>query len=777
MSRHKYLKRIAAESPLPTPNDSYATERPVAVYYRQSDISQVGNTSTSMQIEGMPEYLNRLGWSQERIIVIDDDAGISGKTPIHERPGMARLYDMIVAGEIGTVASLHEDRLFRDMTQIQVNVFIHACLEAGVKVLTPQTMYNFAGPDGLLDARQFRYQAELAADYLQTVVSERLMAGRQRRASQGIWVGGSIPIGFILDNRRKLSDGSPNPNWHRFVPFEPYAEVIREYFQIAIKYKGGVSQALAFITENGPYYPAFDDPEVLDLVPPGHLLLKPNGLKRHGNRYLLTIGSLYRLLTNIVYLGHWVFRRQLIRRHNHPAIVSEEAFMTIFNHLSSVTFEGKPNPDYLPPTKEPRQDKQESRENPPALCKGLLKGTYIGKSYKVEAGSRQHPFRVCYVMRRRGPERGTLWSWKVDVIDKAITECFFSKLKMTFAEPHWDETLAVTMNSLQRSRTDLLSCIEETEANLTRLNKGLDGDIAAEFSTSLERIRHLQTAKLDRMKSEVSRISAGNMQEYLDQFRDHILERVKHWPSLDIQVHQKTLRTFVRSIQGNPSNKELTLNLSWHDESEDVLLFSIQGETYYRWLKDDINRLKSLIEVNASADEIATAFPDRGWSAILGKIRKLAAQNTYVDPNWLSEMKSNHREAIRNNERTSIARAKRGTRWKSDELEQIRFFAKNGASQIEVARAFPNRTWLAIQRRFRSMGYNPAVITNANLVDQYETYSDYCMRLGILEKSQGVAQDNQSFSAIPSRRYRSEGSTKGTPFDLAKMLINHKLPF
>ena len=96
-------------------------------------------------------------------------------------------------------------------------------------------------------------------------------------------------------------------------------------------------------------------------------------------------------------------------------------------------------------------------------------------------------------MRRRGPERGTLWSWKVDVIDKAITECFFSKLKMTFAEPHWHETLAVTMNSLQRSRTDLLSCIEETEANLTRLNKGLDGDIAAEFSTSLERIR-LQTA-------------------------------------------------------------------------------------------------------------------------------------------------------------------------------------------------------------------------------------------------------------------------------------------
>lgn len=40
---------------------------------------------------------------------------------------MKYLFDLITRGEISAVACQDEDRLFRDVTQIQVNIFIEAC--------------------------------------------------------------------------------------------------------------------------------------------------------------------------------------------------------------------------------------------------------------------------------------------------------------------------------------------------------------------------------------------------------------------------------------------------------------------------------------------------------------------------------------------------------------------------------------------------------------------------------------------------------------------------
>ena len=105
------------------------TDRPVAVYYRQSSMKQVGNISTDMQQIDLPHYIMSLGWSQDRIILIDEDEGVSGAKSIDERVGMSRLFDLILTRKIGAVAVQAEDRLFRDETQIQVNVFIDACVK------------------------------------------------------------------------------------------------------------------------------------------------------------------------------------------------------------------------------------------------------------------------------------------------------------------------------------------------------------------------------------------------------------------------------------------------------------------------------------------------------------------------------------------------------------------------------------------------------------------------------------------------------------------------
>ena len=140
---------------------------PVAVYYRQSTEAQIGNISTTIQTVDMVEYLKAQGWAKNKIVMIDMDAGISGTTKIDEREGMSTLFSLITNDEIGAVACQDEDRLFRDITQIQVNIFIEACKSHKVLVITPTVVYNFSHPQlGTFHARQFRFKSEMAAEYI-----------------------------------------------------------------------------------------------------------------------------------------------------------------------------------------------------------------------------------------------------------------------------------------------------------------------------------------------------------------------------------------------------------------------------------------------------------------------------------------------------------------------------------------------------------------------------------------------------------------------------------
>src|SRR5438105_4927841 len=106
------------------------TQHPIAVYYRQSTDAQIGNISTTLQTVDMVEYLKLRGWSENQVVMIDMDGGISGTTKIDERPGMKALFELITEGKIRAVACQDEDRLFRDVTQIQVNIFIEACKQS-----------------------------------------------------------------------------------------------------------------------------------------------------------------------------------------------------------------------------------------------------------------------------------------------------------------------------------------------------------------------------------------------------------------------------------------------------------------------------------------------------------------------------------------------------------------------------------------------------------------------------------------------------------------------
>jgi DNA invertase Pin-like site-specific DNA recombinase len=339
------------------------THKDIAIYYRQSQDAQVGNNSTAIQRIDLPEHVKHLGWDEDKIILIDEDEGVSGTLRIDERVGMSRLYHLIINGEIGAVASINEDRFFRDESQIEPNKFIAACRDNDVLVITPTMIYDF---EQTYHRKQFRFVAEMAAEYIEHQIRGRLHTAKERKILQGRWGGYGIPMGYIIDNRKKLDDGSLSPDYHKYVVYEPVAEVVREYFRLFLRYGGNVRQTERHIRKHGPTYPPFKDIEAG--IPDGFRFVKPPTLQSDR----VDRGGLRSMLVNATYIGHWIYKNQVVIWNNHPALLDEETFFSAFNYLSPETLDGQPNADYCPIQNHARPSLEANRQAERPLLEGLI---------------------------------------------------------------------------------------------------------------------------------------------------------------------------------------------------------------------------------------------------------------------------------------------------------------------------------------------------------------------------------------------------------------------
>ncbi len=329
--------------------DDHPIDRPVAVYYRQSTGGQIGNESTAMQREDLPDQLARMGWHPDLIIKINSDEAVSGTLDIIERPGMTALIDLIQADKIGAVAAVAENRLFRDQYADQSALFVRACAEHKVTVIIPGHMtYVFHNPRmGEWHQEMFLRSAREGWSFIEYHIRGRMLGARDRRAMRGLWIGGSIPPGFMVD-----LDTS------KFVPFEPAAEVIRAWYELLLSFRGNLMRTWRHIRDHGPYLPDFEvERTKLERNPDGspkYLLKKPNTMKKRDGLYCYGRAAFTSVFTNVAYIGAWAVKGDVLRdengeiKRNHPAIVDDNTFWTAFNYLSAYDLDGNPNPDYAP---------------------------------------------------------------------------------------------------------------------------------------------------------------------------------------------------------------------------------------------------------------------------------------------------------------------------------------------------------------------------------------------------------------------------------------------
>ena len=698
-------KYNAPTSPTITLTDGLSalpTNRPIGVYYRQSTDAQVGNISTSIQTVDMVAYLQNKGWAEDHIYMIDMDAGVSGTTKIDERPGMKYLFDLITRGEISAVACQDEDRLFRDVTQIQVNIFIEACRTSNVLVITPNMVYDFANDlTGSFHARQFRFKSEMAAEYISTVILGKLNRAKRRLLMEGRWAGFAVLPGFMVDVRKTLPDGSKNPEWRRYVPFPEYAEVVREYFRLFISFAGNTHATLKHIHNFGPYYP---DP--LTCPPPeGYKVVFK--MKKYGRGYCPGRKALIEMLTNALVIGHWSVNSTVVRWNNHPAIVDEETFWQAFNYLSRITLDGQPNPHYKPFSVNARPVLEEERPIERPLCAGMVFSLDRDEWRKVGTVWIRDRQEYIYMLAERHPSEHIIWRRNAYFIDRAIISLVHEKLRATFDGDVWESTLATANLEYDEEK-------RRKQAHIATLERVMHNHILSlESLTNLNMIQAVQiryeeaqrehkrlTTELKAVTTQAQRIEA------LKRLKETCDPTLESWDALSRDEQRTILHTFINRIEAAEADGTgLRLTVRWIDESSDSVTLPKQMKNGWRtWLESETNTLLQMVEAGATQVEIAAAFPSRTWKQIMDKIAShlgsgavefaihpMREEETYLD------------FAKRAKDLPTIYQAGSADRWTRRDVEQLQALFEQGAAKLAYLETFPHRNWLSISKKLKNI--------------------------------------------------------------------------
>ena len=169
---------------------SHHLERLAVVYVRQSTLQQVSNHQESTRIQyGLVDRAQALGWSQERILTIDDDLGKSGSSA-EGRVGFQHLVAEVGLNHVGLILGVEMSRLARsskDWHHLLEICALFSTLIADLDGIYDPSQYN---DRLLLGLKGTMSEAELH------ILKQRMVQGKRNKAQRGE-LGFTVPIGYV----------------------------------------------------------------------------------------------------------------------------------------------------------------------------------------------------------------------------------------------------------------------------------------------------------------------------------------------------------------------------------------------------------------------------------------------------------------------------------------------------------------------------------------------------------------------------------------------------
>jgi DNA invertase Pin-like site-specific DNA recombinase len=160
------------------------------VYIRQSTPQQVRENRESRDRQyALADHALALGWPRDRVLVIDDDQGQSGRSAAL-RPGFQRLLAEVTLGHVGLVLGLEMSRFAR--SSADWHRLLELCAVCGSLLADQDGVYDPTDPNDrlLLGLKGTLSEAEVVT------LRNRLDRGRQNKAARGELFCG-LPTGYM----------------------------------------------------------------------------------------------------------------------------------------------------------------------------------------------------------------------------------------------------------------------------------------------------------------------------------------------------------------------------------------------------------------------------------------------------------------------------------------------------------------------------------------------------------------------------------------------------
>jgi len=404
--------------------------RSACVYVRQSTVAQVHEHRESTQRQyALVQRARLLGWSEERIHIIDEDLGHSASDVSRTRSGFQRLLTQVVTGEVGAIFSVEVSRLARQDSEgyrlVEVAALTDTLLVDEHQAYDPRLSDDrlMLGLKVLLSSNELR------------LMHQRLHENMLRKARRGE-LRLNLPAGLV------------------FVPsvgiqLDPDEQVqgavglLFEHFRLS----GRMSEVARYFRDNGLLFP-----------------------RRRGTWYgeldwsVLTLDRIRVVLANPLYAGAYVYgrtkRQTLVRseqrverpRRRLPVeqwtVVQWDAFpgyidRTEYEANQARLAQNQANP-HLPA--------RARRRDGPALLTGLLLCGHCGQPMYVDYQG-TNGMRTVYLCNRRQIRYGEPACQR---IPGAAVDRFVAEPVLTSLAPSQIELSLAVLNELERQQAELL---------------------------------------------------------------------------------------------------------------------------------------------------------------------------------------------------------------------------------------------------------------------------------------------------------------------------------
>jgi len=268
-----------------------------------------------------------------------DDGGISGGTL--ERPALKRLIADIEFGKVDVVVVYKIDRLSRSLMDFAKLVEVFE--RRGVTFVSVTQSFNTTTSMGRLTLNILLSFAQFEREVIGERIRDKVAASRRK----GMWMGGYVPLGYRVENRKLLVNeeeaASVRLIFERFVKLGSIKLLMRELQAAGIRSRRG---------------------------------------------YMLDKGALYKLLNNRVYIGEAVHKGEAYPG-EHEAIISAD----LWQRARAIMGES------------PRMRANKTRLSGPSLLRGLIfspNGDAMSPSH-TRKGDRLYRYYVTQSVLKRGP--------------------------------------------------------------------------------------------------------------------------------------------------------------------------------------------------------------------------------------------------------------------------------------------------------------------------------------------------------------------------------------